>query len=550
MSERTRNGKTFAQDALGFLFCLVGGFFAVSIVLSLRGQRPKPGLISALTWPVIEIATLLGAWTALLFSAGLAVLGTTLFLRATRLSALRPLLALLSASLGLATILGAFGVASELGAWLPRLVPGLVGSMLALVLGLAMAWLGWTLLATERAPHGTSADVLQRVQLAARHDSAGVSPAEAALLVNEPRAPAPRPAPRREVAAPLRDETIRPFTPNREAPASEPRPPSAPARAKVEPQPVLAAPAALPLAAERGARGDFSGESDSSGGSDSVSVLTPPAPSWEGLPEEEHERDEEEAQRLSEALGVEFETEEMSASEAAAIAGEEVEEEVEEEPDEAGEDIEASDQAPARASWEQAGLFDEEEAEEEEAESARPAKVELTSTFDFDAPAHEKAAHEPEPPGEESPPVASASGGTRGAARAATRLEEELEEEEEGENEGDEEPVVDATRAAAAPPPRPEVVPAPAPKPEPSLVRDAEGERWTKLVYEAGCAILEQKRVAVSMLERRFGIDFDQACRVLDELQQAGLIGPYMGGRTRDILLTREQWLPHAPHAS
>ena len=69
-------------------------------------------------------------------------------------------------------------------------------------------------------------------------------------------------------------------------------------------------------------------------------------------------------------------------------------------------------------------------------------------------------------------------------------------------------------------------------------------------MYDAGCAILEQKRVAVSMLERRFGIDFDQACRVLDELQQAGLIGPYMGGRTRDILLTREQWLPHAPHAS
>jgi len=73
--------------------------------------------------------------------------------------------------------------------------------------------------------------------------------------------------------------------------------------------------------------------------------------------------------------------------------------------------------------------------------------------------------------------------------------------------------------------------------------------RW-KLVYEAGCMILEQERVAVSMLERRFGLEFDQACRVLDELQQAGLIGPYMGGRTRDILLTREQWLPHAPHAT
>jgi len=74
-------------------------------------------------------------------------------------------------------------------------------------------------------------------------------------------------------------------------------------------------------------------------------------------------------------------------------------------------------------------------------------------------------------------------------------------------------------------------------------------ERWGRLVFDAGCAILEQKRVAVSMLERRFGVDFDEACRVLDELQEAGLIGPYMGGRTRDILLTREEWLAHAPHA-
>ena len=49
MSERTRNGKSFAQDALGIAFCLVGGFFAVSIVLFMSDQEPKPGLVSALT---------------------------------------------------------------------------------------------------------------------------------------------------------------------------------------------------------------------------------------------------------------------------------------------------------------------------------------------------------------------------------------------------------------------------------------------------------------------------------------------------------------------
>lgn len=79
--------------------------------------------------------------------------------------------------------------------------------------------------------------------------------------------------------------------------------------------------------------------------------------------------------------------------------------------------------------------------------------------------------------------------------------------------------------------------------------RDADAERWEKLVFDAGCLILEENRVAVSMLEKRFEIDFDRACEVLDRLQAIGLIGPYMGGRTRDILLSREEWLAHTPNA-
>jgi S-DNA-T family DNA segregation ATPase FtsK/SpoIIIE len=54
--------------------------------------------------------------------------------------------------------------------------------------------------------------------------------------------------------------------------------------------------------------------------------------------------------------------------------------------------------------------------------------------------------------------------------------------------------------------------------------------------------ILERGRVAVSMLVREYGLDFKQATAVLDELQSQGLIGPYLGGQSRDILLTAEEW--------
>lgn len=64
-----------------------------------------------------------------------------------------------------------------------------------------------------------------------------------------------------------------------------------------------------------------------------------------------------------------------------------------------------------------------------------------------------------------------------------------------------------------------------------------------KLVFDAGCLILEHGRVAVSLLQRSFQLDFKQATELLDELQQRGLIGPYVGGMRRDILLEREDWL-------
>jgi hypothetical protein len=63
-----------------------------------------------------------------------------------------------------------------------------------------------------------------------------------------------------------------------------------------------------------------------------------------------------------------------------------------------------------------------------------------------------------------------------------------------------------------------------------------------EIVFKAGCLFVERQRVAVSMLQREFGLDFDAATSVLDQLQRAGLIGPYLGGQRRDILLTMDEW--------
>lgn len=80
-----------------------------------------------------------------------------------------------------------------------------------------------------------------------------------------------------------------------------------------------------------------------------------------------------------------------------------------------------------------------------------------------------------------------------------------------------------------------------APKPSAKLPMQpaAEGE---ELLQRSAELFLKHQRVAVSMLQREFGLDFKQATEVLDQLQEQGLIGPYLGGQRRDILLTAEEW--------
>ncbi len=109
-----------------------------------------------------------------------------------------------------------------------------------------------------------------------------------------------------------------------------------------------------------------------------------------------------------------------------------------------------------------------------------------------------------------------------------------------------------AEKAAPAPAPAPAprertVVLDPQPAPEASPESKPADE---DLVYRSGMLFLKHKRVAVSMLQREYGLDFKQATAVLDQLQEQGLIGPYLGGQRRDILLTAEEWRARVGAAS
>lgn len=59
---------------------------------------------------------------------------------------------------------------------------------------------------------------------------------------------------------------------------------------------------------------------------------------------------------------------------------------------------------------------------------------------------------------------------------------------------------------------------------------------------EAGRLLIEKERGSIGMLQRVFKIGFNRAARIMDQLQEAGVVGPEEGTKPRKILLTMEEF--------
>jgi S-DNA-T family DNA segregation ATPase FtsK/SpoIIIE len=54
--------------------------------------------------------------------------------------------------------------------------------------------------------------------------------------------------------------------------------------------------------------------------------------------------------------------------------------------------------------------------------------------------------------------------------------------------------------------------------------------------------IFETKQASVSMLQRRLKLGYARAARIVDEMEELGIVGPFQGSKPRTILITKEQW--------
>ena len=70
----------------------------------------------------------------------------------------------------------------------------------------------------------------------------------------------------------------------------------------------------------------------------------------------------------------------------------------------------------------------------------------------------------------------------------------------------------------------------------------ADGEDGDELLPAAVEVVLETGQASVSMLQRRLKLGYARAARIVDEMEEKGIVGPFQGSKPRAILVTKEQW--------
>lgn len=67
-------------------------------------------------------------------------------------------------------------------------------------------------------------------------------------------------------------------------------------------------------------------------------------------------------------------------------------------------------------------------------------------------------------------------------------------------------------------------------------------EDGDEMVPKAIEVVVEAGAASTTLLQRKLKLGYARAARVMDELEEKGVIGPYEGAKPRKVLITREQW--------
>ena len=71
---------------------------------------------------------------------------------------------------------------------------------------------------------------------------------------------------------------------------------------------------------------------------------------------------------------------------------------------------------------------------------------------------------------------------------------------------------------------------------------DAVDDEFDELLPSAIEVVVETGQASVSMLQRRLKLGYSRAARLVDQMEEKGVVGPFEGSKPRQLLITKEQW--------
>ena len=65
---------------------------------------------------------------------------------------------------------------------------------------------------------------------------------------------------------------------------------------------------------------------------------------------------------------------------------------------------------------------------------------------------------------------------------------------------------------------------------------------YDEMLPQAVEVVLEMKQCSVSMLQRRIKLGYSRAARIVDQMEELGVVGPYEGAKPRSVVIDRDGW--------
>jgi S-DNA-T family DNA segregation ATPase FtsK/SpoIIIE len=72
---------------------------------------------------------------------------------------------------------------------------------------------------------------------------------------------------------------------------------------------------------------------------------------------------------------------------------------------------------------------------------------------------------------------------------------------------------------------------------------DSDGSDDDEMLPAAIECVVEMGQASTSLLQRKLKLGYARAARIIDQMEERGIVGPFEGSKPRQVLISREQWM-------